>query len=365
MTDLKNLQSPLGAEIIIDGRRYVSFGGSSYLGMASNAVVREAGAAAFQAYGAGTPIPRDHRLATSPHLDVESEAAKYFDAPAALYLGGGYLFGLIAISAYKDKFDAVFFDELAHYSLKDAIAASGLKSWAFRHGDPEDLSAKLKEHLRPRDRPLVATDGMFSTFGEIASLDALAQAIAPYDGRLLVDESHSFGVLGPMGRGASELHQIPASQVLRGGSLGKAFGACGGIVPASEAEVAAFRATPAGRGAGVGPAAGAAASAASLKYVREHPEVLQRLRSNVSYLKPRLRAMGLEIRDSIAPVASFATGSNESMSNLKSRLMDEGIFVYHTTYIGAGAGGAIRCSIFADHTKEHMDLLIAALRRLL
>src|SRR5690606_31879147 len=104
----------------------------------------------------------------------------------------------------------------------------------------------------------VATDGMFSTLGEIAPLRALWQAVQPYDGRLLVDESHSFGVLGAHGRGAVEHHDMPRSVALSGGSLGKAFGTCGGIIPASAMEVAACRGTPVGRGASAGLPAAAA-----------------------------------------------------------------------------------------------------------
>jgi 7-keto-8-aminopelargonate synthetase-like enzyme len=96
--------------------------------------------------------------------------------------------------------------------------------------------------------------------------------------------------------------------------------------------------------------------------VRGHPELLQRLRENVAYMKGGMRKLGLEVGDTIAPVATFVTGS---MQQLKARLMEEGIFVYHSTYIGSGAAGVIRCGIFADHTKAHIDPLLDALRRLL
>jgi len=358
------MQSAVGAEIKIDGRPYVNFGGSSYLGMASNPEVLAAGMAALRECGSGTPIPRDHGVATAAHLAVESEAAVFFGLPSALFLANGYLFGLVALGVLKDRFDVIFFDESTHYSFREAIAASGLESHTYRHLDPGDLQVKLAKHLQSSQRPLVMSDGLYSSLGEIAPLDEIATVLSPYGGRLLIDESHSFGVLGPTGRGAVEHHNIRVPTLI-GGSLGKAFGTSGGIIPASPDEVSAFRMTRAGRGATAGLPAAAAMCAASLRYVRHHPELLQRLRTNIGYLKGGLRALGLDILNTLAPVASFTPGSGKSMQILKAELMAEGIFIYHSTYVGAGNAGVIRCGIFADHTTEHMDRLLDALRRLL
>lgn len=365
MTDLARcgvLESAVGAQIVLSGRRYVNFGGSSYLGLSSNTEILEAGVAMLRECGAGAPLARDQCSVSRAHQSAETEATMLFDSQAALFLPGGYYFGLVSIAAVREQFNIVFFDELAHYSLREGIAASGLKSYAFRHLDAADLEAKLRAHLNASDKPLVATDGLYSTFGRIAPLDDLWQVVMPYGGRLLVDESHSFGVLGLHGRGAQEHHGIPSSSVLFGGSLSKAFGTCGGIIPASEEEVAAFRRTPVALGAGVGAPAAAAMCAASLRYVRRHPELLQCLRTNVVYMKESLRGLGVEVPDSIAPVAAFTTASPQA---LKDALMSEGIFVYHSMYLGAGVSGVIRCGIFADHTREHIDQLIDALRRLM
>jgi 7-keto-8-aminopelargonate synthetase-like enzyme len=357
-------RSPVGARIEIDGKSYINFGGSSYLGLSSNTEIIEAGVAALRELGAGTPIPRDHGVRTTAHQAVEAEAAAFFNSQAALYLANGYLFGLVAIAGIRKSFDVVFFDESTHYSMREAIDASGLQSHSFRHRDAMDLELKIKQSLSSQQKPLVVSDGLFSSFGDIAPLDELAEVTQPYDGRLLVDESHSFGVLGQTGRGAVEQYAIRMSASI-GGSLGKAFGSSGGIIPASEEEVAAFRRTRAGRGATAGLPAAAAMCATSLRYVREHPELLSRLRENVSYMKKGLRSLGLDIPLSLAPVASFVPGKGKSMPRLKAELLAEGIFVYHSTYVGAGSEGVIRCGIFADHTSEHIDLLLDALRRLL
>jgi 8-amino-7-oxononanoate synthase len=360
----RTLESAVGAEIVLDGKRYVNFAGSSYLGLSANQEIIEAGVAMLRISGCGAQLARHYQIATRAHQEAESEAAKFFDTQSALYLPGGYYFGLVAIAAVRKDFSTIFFDEWAHFSLREAIAASGLKNYAFRHLDVEDLEAKLAQHVLADEKPLIVTDGMYSTFGDIAPLEDIARTASSYDGHLLVDESHSFGVLGSRGRGASEHHNVGPSSIVIGGSTGKAFGVLGGIIPASEEEVAAFRTTPVARGASGGMPASALMCARSLKYVREHPELLQRLRTNVAHMKDGLRRIGLSVGDSVAPIASFVP-KDRPPQELQERLLLEGIFVLHSTYIGAGPAGVIRCCIFADHTSEHIDCLLDSLRRLL
>jgi 7-keto-8-aminopelargonate synthetase-like enzyme len=357
------IESPVGAEVVIDGRRYVNFGGSSYLGLSGHPDIQRAGIEALREAGTGYQAPREFSLATRAHLALEREASEFFGCESALYFSSGYFFGLLALAAVRAEFGAVFFDEWAHYSLREAIAVSGLPSHAFRHLDVDDLQLQLARNLRAQQRPLVVTDALFATFGELAPLDDYVRVVTALGGKLVVDESHSFGVLGATGRGAREHYGIEGAAALVGGSTCKALGAVGGIIPATAAEIAALRATPAGRGASVGLPAGAAMCAASLRRLREHPELLQRLRANIAYLKRGLRTLGLAVTADLAPVATFATTQEGSMQALQAQLMADGIYVFHTTYIGASAAGVIRCGIFADHTTEHLDCLLDALRR--
>jgi len=362
----RSFDSAVGAEIVLSGRRYISFGGSSYLGLASNNQIIEAGVSALRACGSGAPVPSNHNVTTRALLEVETEARQFFASPHSMYVNAGYYFGLAAMAAVSTHYHAVFFDEFAHYSLHEAIAAGGLPRYSFKHLDMDDLSRQIKQRLGPKQRPLIVTDGLFSTVGEIAPLDELVRIVSAYDGRLLVDESHSFGVLGPTGRGAVEHHALESARLLRGGSLGKAFGTCGGIILAAESDAEPLRGSAVGRGASTGLTAAAAMCAASLRWVGEHPELLLRLRENIRYLKEGLAGLGLAIGgDAPAPIASFSASSGTATRSLQRALMKEGIFVYHSTYVGAAEGGVIRCGIFADHTREHLDTLLDALRRLL
>jgi 7-keto-8-aminopelargonate synthetase-like enzyme len=362
----RSFESAVGAEIVLSGRRYISFGGSSYLGLASNPHILEAGISALRQCGSGAPVPSNHHVTTRALVEVETEARKFFASPTSIYVNAGYYFGLAAVAAVRAHYHAVFFDEFSHYSLLEAIAAAGLPRYSFRHLDLDDLACQIKQCLGAKQRPLIVTDGLFSTVGEIAPLDELVLIASAYDGRLLVDESHSFGVLGPTGRGAVEHHTLQDARPLRGGSLGKAFGTCGGIILAEESDAEPLRDSAVGRGASTGLTAAAAMCAASIRFVGEHPELLVRLRENIRYLKEGLARLGLAIGgDASAPIASFRTASGTATRSLQQALMKQGIFVYHSTYVGAAEGGVIRCGIFADHTREHLDALLDALRILL
>jgi 7-keto-8-aminopelargonate synthetase-like enzyme len=363
MERLRTLESPFGAEIVIDGARYINFAGSSYLGLSGVTEILESGARALRQGGAGYQLSRHFGLVSQALQDIESEGASYFGTEASLYLNTGYLLGFALVEAVRERYSAIYFDELAHYCLRDAISVSGLQSYAFRHLDVGHLEELLKRHGTGGERALIATDGMYSTFGEIAPLDQMARVAATYGARLLVDESHSFGVLGAKGQGASEHHAVLSQAPLIGGSLSKAFGVVGALIPATAIEVDALRVTRVCRGAAVGLPAAAAMGVAALRYVQGHPELRQRLHTNTAYLKQGLRRLGIEVGDSIAPVAAFSLPSRGAMSSLQQCLFDDGLYVLLSDYIGAGSEGVIRCGIFADHTQAHLDQLLDALRR--
>src|SRR5690242_10503071 len=99
----KSIESPVGAEIVLDGKRYINFAGSSYLGLAGNQEIIEAGVAMLRTSGCGAQLARHYQISTHAHLEAESEAAKFFDTQAALYIPGGYYFGLVAIAAMRAK----------------------------------------------------------------------------------------------------------------------------------------------------------------------------------------------------------------------------------------------------------------------
>ncbi|WP_198083556.1 pyridoxal phosphate-dependent aminotransferase family protein [Variovorax sp. E3] len=359
------VESPTGALATVDGRVLLSFGGSGYLGLGSEPGLIDAGCDALRTYGAHSQLARHYGFNLGANLEAEDQARRFFDVEGVMYFGAGYLFGLIALTGLAPRCDAIFIDEAAHYCLQDGASITGRPVHTFAHRDPEDLARTISRALRPDERPLVATDGMFATFGSIAPLEDYDRVIAPYDGWLVVDESHAFGTLGTHGRGAVEAAGLRRDRVVAGGSMAKAFAAHGGLALGAADVIAQLWKTPAARGAALGCSAGAAMTAASLRHVRGHPQALTRLRANARVLKVGLRALGLAVEENEGPIATFVHGDARNMQRIQAALMAQGIFIAYSTYVGAGVGGALRIAAFADHQPEHIERLLKTLRDLL
>jgi 8-amino-7-oxononanoate synthase len=354
------LRGPASARMMIDGRSYINFFGAGYLALAGLREIRSAVARALEEGAAFA----DHVPAALGGIEpnfqaVERASATALGTEAAVYFASGYLIGTVGLASFEQPFDLIVLDDTAHYNLRDAARQSGLPTFTFAHCDAGSLSDTLKRHVRARQRPLVMTDGVF-TIGRVPPLADYAAAVAAYDGRLFVDESHSFGVIGDQGRGAAEYcgveHLVPI-----GATLSKAYCAQGAILGCSAATAARLRSITPIRGCCAGSPLSAAAATACLNYVTERPEVRTNLRAMTDYLRTRVRSIGLDVIDSPAPVVAFAAGDRAQMQALQRRLFDRGIHIYHSTHLGTGPEGMIRCSVFRDHTRGDIDALIAAL----
>lgn len=362
---LRRVESASAAQVIVDGQPVLSFGGSGYLGLGANAEIIEAGVKALRSYGAHSQLARSAGFSLVANLEVEDAARQFFEVDGAMFFGTGYMFGLIGVSGLAPSCDAIFLDESAHYSLRDASMASGLPVHAFRHCDASDLALVMARELGDSGRPLVATDGMFPTWGAIPPLKAYADLLAQRDGWLVVDESHAFGCVGPRGRGAVELAGIARDRVLAGGSMAKAIGGHGGLAIGAASLIERLWKTPAARGAALGCSAGAAMTAAGLRHVQKNPALLERLRGNVRLLRQGLRALGLQPAEHEGPLATFKHGGAADMARIQQALMDRGILIAYSTYVGAGPEGVLRIAAFADHTDADIERLLIELRPLL
>ncbi len=191
---------------------------------------------------------------------------------------------------------------------------------------------------------------------------------------LLVDDAHGFGVLGENGRGTLEhaglarrgFNQEPASRspaLWACGTLSKALGGFGGILPGSRALIERIkRGTPYGAAASGPPVPVAAASARALEIASEHPELRERLRENAAHLKSGLRRMGLQVHDSPVPIAAIAFDTAERMRQVQAALAGRGVWIaYLPAYSGVGPQGVLRIAVFATHTTAMIDRLLEEL----
>lgn len=365
MTAPERIQSPSAARMVINGRPILNFGGSCYLGLSAQPELVEAGTGAIRALGSTGQLPRHYNFALTANLEAEDAARAFFGTEGAIYYATGYLFGPMAMTALADDFDVAVIDASGHYNLVEGARMAGKPIVTFAHRDAGDLERVLDTVASEGKRAVVATDGMFATFGTSPPLADYQRLIDRHNGWLLVDESHSFGALGATGQGACEMAGVSGDGVLKGGSMAKAFCAFGGLTVGSAEAIARLWQAPIARGAASGMSAGAAMTAASLRYVRAHPERLTRLRSNAARLRRSLRACGFAVEDNSSPVAAFVHGDAAKMQAIQQALWDQDIFVIYSTYVGAGAEGALRIAAFADHEPEDFERLANALTALL
>lgn len=360
---LQQIQSPSAAIITLDGRDILSFAGCSYLGLAAAPELLQAGAKALLDQGATAQLPRHYGAQSPANVDIEAEARRFFGTSGAMYFGGGYLFPLIALVGIAADYEVAILDETAHFCIFDGARAAQKEIRTFRHCDPADLQRVVQTTVAERKRFIVATDGMFPTFGRVPPLADYARIVTPHDAWLIVDESHSFGSVGALGCGATELHQLDGVRTLLGGSLSKGFGAFGGIAVGTAEVIERLWQSPIARGSAAGMSAGAAMSAESFRYIRKNPQILTQLKANTEELRIALRSIGLSFEDVEGPVVAFAHGSAEKMRAAQQALLEDGIYIVYSTYVGASPEGVLRIAAFADHRPEHFERLASALKR--
>lgn len=360
------MESAPGAEVVINGRRLIYFGGTGYFGLQGHPEVIQAAIEALRQYGLHVATSRIG-FGINPILSaLEKKIAEFFGTEEAIYLASGYLTNLVLVQGLNELYEKIFMDELAHFSIKDAVYSVKKPVITFHHRDPEDLRAKIKAELKPKERPLIITDGLFPTFGSLAPVKDYSAIIEEYDGLLCLDDAHGVGILGPNGRGTFDHFSLKGDRLFFGATLSKAFGGYGGFVPGKRDFLEKIRWTiGVYKGATPAPTPVAAASLKAIELVASHPEWREKLHYNVRYLKSGLKRLGLDIDDSPIPIVAWTMKTAEEMQKIQQELFKRGIAIAYLHYIGAPAGGVLRISVFSTHTQAHLDKLLRELRSLL
>lgn len=357
------MESAPGAETTFNGRKYLYFGGTGYFGLHGNAEMIKAGMQAMLAAGTHPGTGKTYGNSRF-QVDVETRLAGFFGTEASVQYVSGYMNGLFLAQALAPDYDAIFVDENAHYNLWDGIRSTGKPVFVYRHCDPADLGARLKAELKPGQRPLAITDGVFPALGELAPVPGLIQALEPYAGLLAMDDAHGVGVLGEHGRGTFEHFGVSGERLFYAGTLSKAFGGHGGFLPASRALIARIKQSlGAYQGASSTPTPLAAASARGIELVRDHPEWRRTLRENTERLRAGLRAQGFQLHDTPFPIVAWALDSAAAMEQVQAALKEKGIILpIFKNYAGAPENGLLRASVFSTHAPGDIDRLLEALK---
>ncbi len=322
---LRLVSGPQGPRVLLDGRPVLLLCSNNYLGLADHPRVREAAAEAAMRWGAGAGASRLISGNMTPHRSLEKRLAEFKGYEAALLFGSGYLANTGAIAALARRGEVVFSDELNHASIVDGCRLSRAETFVYRHGDVEHLAWGLRE--AEGRGSLIVTDGVFSMDGDVAPLAELVRLARRHDCRLMVDEAHATGALGPGGRGSVAAAGLSGEVDLVVGTLGKALGSYGAYVCASRelvdyllntARSFIFSTAP--------PPPVVAAAQAALELLEAQPERVERLRSNAATLRDALAEEGLAAGGAGTQIVPVEVGGAASTMELCERLLEGGLF---------------------------------------
>ncbi len=360
------MQGAPGAETTINGKRYLYFGGTGYYGLIDNPAMRKAADEALEKYGMHSSTSRGSAgYGNTPlYAEVEKKTAEYYGVEDSFYIPSGYLANVAGYQALDSiyKIDAVFADEDSHYSVIDFTPVIGKPVYTFAHRDPEDLKKKLQQHLKPGQKPLVVSDGVFPMFAALAPLPAYLEVTEPYGGYIWLDDAHSVGVLGPNGRGTADHFGVKSDRVFFGGTFSKAFGSHGAHIPGSSKFIQTVREGHVAHGATPSPSPAAASALVAMDILRSHPEMKAQLWKNAAMMKSGLRQLGFKIEDTPHPVTAWVLKSGEEMDRIHQELLNRGILIQRLNYAGGGPLGALRVVVFSTHTPEQINRLLDALK---
>jgi len=358
--------SPVGARMVINGREVDYFSGTSYYGLHGDPRVMQAAADAIAAYGLGPGTN-----AVVPPVELVKELAKsYFHVDSVTYLISGYLGAMALAQALSPEYDAVFVDEKSHYSIFDGVASAGKPVVTFSHLNAGDLEAKLKVHVKPGRVPLVMTDGVFPVTGAIAPLPEYAEILCGYPSSLLcTDDSHAVGVIGKLGRGTLEYFGLSGDRFHMVGTLSKAFGGIGGILPGDRSmgeRIARNVRIP--TGASPPPVPAAAAAAMGLQLLMDHPEMREALWANVTAVRKGFRGLGFDTPDTPIPIVNIVGRSGANLKHVEDELLKNDVAVLYVppgSYSDAPDVESLRIAVFSTHTAEQIGRLVETFRRAL
>jgi 8-amino-7-oxononanoate synthase len=368
------MESRPGTTVLLDGKRYLYFAGTSYFQLHTHPEVIQAAVDATHKFGMGSATTRKLSGTTPLLRKVEDKLSSYFNTEDAVYLPSGYLSSLAGLKALEELglYDIIFLDEGSHYSLLQGATATGRPVIPFRNGDLKDLESKVKKHLGPGQHPLIATDGLFPVIAQLAPVVDYQDLAIKYQGVVWVDDAHGVGILGAHGRGTCEALGARSDRIYLGATLSKAFGSYGGIVLGPRSFINQVRAGSVMTGSNSPLNAAVAASIKGLQLVQDHPTLRKTLWTNARYLSEHLGHLGItsesrfipEMHGTI-PIASFSMGDANNMKLIQNYLMDQGIYIQYTDYKGAETEGVLRIVVSSSHKKVEIVKLTTALKEAL
>ena len=356
------IEGPQQAAIQVKGKEVLNFCANNYLGLSNNPRLIKAAKDMMDRRGYGMSSVRFICGTQDVHKELEAAISKNFKTEdtilyAACFDANGGVFEPLLTAD-----DAIISDALNHASIIDGVRLCKAKRYRYANADMEDLERQLQAAQEQRFR-IIVTDGVFSMDGNVAPIDKICDLAEKYDALVMVDESHSAGVVGPTGRGVSEFFNTYGRVDIYTGTLGKAFGGAMGGFTTGRKEIIDMlrqRSRPYLFSNSVAPAI-VGAALETFKMLDESNEIHDKLVENVNYFRDKMMAAGFDIKPTQSAICAVMLYDAKLSQVYAAKLQEEGIYVTGFYYPVVPKDQArIRVQISAGHNREHLDKCIAA-----
>lgn len=356
------IESPQRAAIMVKGGEVLNFCANNYLGLSDNPRLIEAAKQMMDRRGYGMSSVRFICGTQDIHKELEAAIADYFHTEdtilyAACFDANGGVFEPL----FTEE-DAIISDSLNHASIIDGVRLCKAKRYRYANANMEELEKCLQEAQAQRFR-IICTDGVFSMDGNVAPLDKICDLAEKYDALVMVDESHSAGVVGATGHGVSELYNTYGRVDIYTGTLGKAFGGAMGGFTTGRKEIIDLlrqRSRPYLFSNSVAPAI-IGAALETFKMLKESNALHDKLVDNVNYFRDKMMAAGFDIKPTQSAICAVMLYDAKLSQVFAAKMQEEGIYVTGFYYPVVPKGQArIRVQLSAGHEREHLDRCINA-----
>lgn len=347
-------------------RDVIMLGSNSYLGLNADPRVIAASKAAVERYGYGSGSVSLYAGTTDLHLALERSIAEFYRCEDAILFPTGYAANIGALSGLLRSRDVVVNDLFNHASIYDGCTLSGAQVLTFAHANLPRLERALQRASGPDHGVLVVTDGVFSMEGEVAPLDRIVEVARRYGARVMIDEAHATGVIGPTGRGTAELYGLEGQIDVTMGTLSKAPGGIGGYVTGSRELVDYLRyyartfffstSLPAPVVAGL---------IEVFRILSTDLSLHAALWENIRYLRSGLISLGFDLGNSASAILPVIARDEEPLKALLRDCMDAGIFANYVAYPAVPRRRPrLRLGVMAQHTRADLDSVLETFARL-
>lgn len=351
------------AEITVaSGQKVLNFCMNNYLGLSNNEELKEAAKKALDTHGYGMSSVRFICGTQDLHKTLEKKIADFFGTEdtilyAAAFDANGGVFEPLMLGE-----DAIISDALNHASIIDGVRLSKAVRYRYENADMADLEKQLKLAQAQRFR-LIVTDGVFSMDGNVAPMNEILRLAKEYDAMVMVDESHSAGVVGKTGRGVTELFNCRGEVEIITGTLGKAFGgAIGGFTTGKKEiiEMLRQRSRPYLFSNSIPPSV-AAAGIRMFDMMDETTALQDKLHANTDYFMAKMKTAGFDIKPTKSAICAVMLYDAKLAQDVAAKLLNEGIYVIGFSFPVVPKGQArIRVQLSAAHETAHLDKCVEA-----